>query len=174
MITTRLTGYRATIQHLTKYKSSLEEMKKQFLERLAQIGIEKATIEFSVAIYDGTNDVVVQQTPEWENENTLRVVASGGAILFIEFGAGARVNEFYPDPGHPSADEFGYTRGTYGKGHGRQRTWGYYGDPGTNGEVNERGVVLTHGNPANACMYTAAKSMRDQIVLVAQEVFGNK
>ncbi len=61
------------------------------------------------------------------------VVAVGASVLFIEFGAGVT----YPD-NHPQAAELGMKRGEYGKGHGKQSSWGYYGDPGTNGVVKTK------------------------------------
>ena len=53
--------------------------------------------------------------------------------------------------------------------------WGYYGDPGTNGEVkiNKKGrkVVITHGNPANMPMYETAKELEERLGELAKEVF---
>ena len=91
-------------------------------------------------------------------------------MLFIEFGTGV----IYPDD-HPEAAEHGMTRGSYGKGRGKQKAWGYYGDSGTNGEVkiNKKGreVVITHGNPANMPMYETAKELEERLGELAKEVF---
>ena len=67
-------------------------------------------------------------------------------------------------------------RGAYGKGHGKQRTWGYYGEPGTNGveKTNHKTgntVVLTHGNPANMPMYDTVKELSDRLSALVKEVF---
>lgn len=94
-----------------------------FADRLAQEGLEIASVKFSQAVYDGTNDVSV--TVEPRGNNVRAVVATGGATLFIEFGTGVT----YPDD-HPEAEELGMKRGEYGQGHGKQHSWGYYGDPG--------------------------------------------
>ena len=102
-----------------------------FADRLAQEGMEIASIKFSQAVYDGTNDVSV--TVEPRGNNVRAVVATGGATLFIEFGTGVT----YPDD-HPEAGELGMKRGEYGQGHGKQHSWGYYGDPGTNGVLKEK------------------------------------
>lgn len=139
-----------------------------FADRLAQEGMEIASIKFSQAVYDGTNDVSV--TVEPRGNNVQAVVATGGATLFIEFGTGVT----YPD-NHPEAGELGMKRGEYGQGHGKQHSWGYYGDPGTNGVLKEKKnggfVVITHGNPANMPMYETVKELQDRLTEIAKEVF---
>ena len=139
-----------------------------FADRLAQEGMEIASIKFSQAVYDGTNDVSV--TVEPRGNNVRAVVATGGATLFIEFGTGVT----YPDD-HPEAGELGMKRGEYGQGHGKQHSWGYYGDPGTNGVLKEKKnggfVVITHGNPANIPMYETVKELQDRLTEIAKEVF---
>lgn len=139
-----------------------------FADRLAQEGMEIASVKFSQAVYDGTNDVSV--TVEPRGNNVRAVVATGGATLFIEFGAGVT----YPDD-HPEAGELGMKRGEYGQGHGKQHSWGYYGDPGTNGVLKEKKnggfVVITHGNPANMPMYETVKELQDRLTEIAKEVF---
>lgn len=139
-----------------------------FADRLAQEGMEIASVKFSQAVYDGTNDVSV--TVEPRGNNVRAVVATGGATLFIEFGTGVT----YPDD-HPEAEELGMKRGEYGQGHGKQHSWGYYGDPGTNGVLKEKKnggfVVITHGNPANMPMYETVKELQDRLTEIATEVF---
>lgn len=139
-----------------------------FADRLAQEGMEIASIKFSQAVYDGTNDVSV--TVEPRGNNVRAVVATGGATLFIEFGTGVT----YPDD-HPEAGKLGMKRGEYGQGHGKQHSWGYYGDPGTNGVLKEKKnggfVVITHGNPANMPMYETVKELQDRLTEIAKEVF---
>ena len=139
-----------------------------FADRLAQEGMEIASIKVSQAVYDGTNDVSV--TVEPRGNNVRAVVATGGATLFIEFGTGVT----YPDD-HPEAEELGMKRGEYGQGHGKQHSWGYYGDPGTNGVLKEKKnggfVVITHGNPANMPMYETVKELQDRLTEIAKEVF---
>lgn len=139
-----------------------------FADRLAQEGMEIASIKFSQAVYDGTNDVSV--TVEPRGNNVRAVVATGGATLFIEFGTGVT----YPD-NHPEAEELGMKRGEYGQGHGKQHSWGYYGDPGTNGVLKEKKnggfVVITHGNPANMPMYETVKELQNRLTDIAKEVF---
>ena len=130
--------------------------------------MERASVKFSQAVYDGTNDVSV--TVELRGNNVRAVVATGGATLFIEFGTGVT----YPD-NHPEARDRNMKRGEYGQGHGKQQSWGYYGEPGTNGVLKEKKnggiVVITHGNPANMPMYETKKELQFQLTQIAKEVF---
>ena len=148
-------GIERLIQETENWKNRLQERTAVFLDRVAQEGMERASVKFSQAVYDGTNDVSV---------------TAGGATLFIEFGTGVT----YPD-NHPEADELGMKRGEYGQGHGKQHSWGYYGDPGTNGVLKEKKnggfVVITHGNPANMPMYETVKELQDRLTEIAKEVF---
>lgn len=168
----RLVNYDTAIKQLIKYRDSLAERQKKFLEALADIGIKTASVRFSQAQYDGVNDVVVNNHPEWVDENTLLVSATGRTVLFIEFGTGVVYTEK-----HPKADELHMERGTYGQGKGSQRTWAYYGEPGTNGwllaDTPKGELYGTHGNPPARAMYDAGKEIREQIRKVAEEVFGS-
>lgn len=161
------------IKELEEYRDSLIKKNKEFLQRLADIGAKEARTRFTYAQYDGDNDVVVEE-PEWLNENTIVVRAKGSSVLFIEFGTGVH----YSTPVHEKADELGYERGGYGQGRGKNDFWYYRGNPGTNGQIPmnpklaAKGLVFTHGNPANRCMWEADKKMRAAIRQIAKEVFG--
>lgn len=153
---------------LKEYRAWQEQRARVFLERLGELGVEIASVKFSTAIYDGTNDVDVQI--EERGENAIAIVATGNATLFIEFGTGI----VYAD-NHPEAQEHGMTRGGYGAGKGKQNAWGYYGEAGTNGKevVKNDGttVVITHGNPANMSMYETTKELEARFKALAEEVF---
>lgn len=160
-------GVQQMIDSVREYREWLKNGCKKLLDRLAQDGYEVASAGFANAAYDGTNDVTVSV----EDRGKIKaVVAIGGAVLFIEFGTGVT----YPD-NHPEAKELGMVRGSYGQGRGKQSTWGYYGEPGTNGTVaGERAkgtLVLTHGNPANMPMYNAVKELELRINEIVKEVF---
>lgn len=161
-------AYDSLIQKIEDLENWQSDRAIVFADRLAQEGMEIASIKFSQAVYDGTNDVSV--TVEPRGNNVRAVVATGGATLFIEFGTGVT----YPDD-HPEAGELGMKRGEYGQGHGKQHSWGYYGDPGTNGVLKEKKnggfVVITHGNPANMPMYETVKELQDRLTEIAKEVF---
>ena len=156
------------IRETREYKTWLKERSRVFLDRLAQEGYDIASAKFARAVYDGTNDTEVKV--ETRQETVRSIVAIGGSVLFIEFGTGVT----YPDT-HPEAAEHGMARGGYGKGRGKQKAWGYYGDPGSNGEVkvNKKGreVVITHGNPANMPMYETVRELEQRLRELAKEVF---
>ena len=162
-------GVHETTEALERWQKRLNERVRMFEEALAEYGVGIARIRFGRAQYDGDNDVTLDPV-KWEG-NTLAVRAVGSAVLFIEFGTGVH----YEAESHPQAGEFGFERGGYGYHLGRFDSWRYKGNPGTNGEViqsgKHAGEVLTHGNPANRCMYETAELMRQNIERIAREVF---
>lgn len=158
-------GVRATADALERYKRYLNERLRIFAEALAEYGVGISRVRFGRAQYDGVNDVQVHD-PEWQGD-ILRVRAVGRTVLFIEFGTGVH----YESESHPQAGEFGFVRGGYGHHRGRNDSWRYRGEPGTNGEDMGNGIVKTHGNPANRCMYETAEEMRNHIAKIAKEVF---
>ena len=161
-------GIDTLLREIESYTVWLKERSQVLLDRLAQAGFEVASARFAKAAYDGTNDASVSL--ETRSEGVRAVVAVGASVLFIEFGTGVT----YPD-NHPQAAEFGMKRGEYGQGHGKQSSWGYYGDPGTNGVVktkkNGSTVVITHGNPANMPMYETVKELEAMLPELVKEVF---
>ena len=161
-------GIDTLLREIESYTVWLKERSQVLLDRLAQAGFEVASARFAKAAYDGTNDASVSM--EMRSEGVRAVVAVGASVLFIEFGTGVT----YPD-NHPQAAELGMKRGEYGKGHGKQSSWGYYGDPGTNGVVKMKKdgstVVITHGNPANMPMYETVKELEAMLPNLVKEVF---
>ena len=161
-------GIDTLLREIESYTVWLKERSQVLLDRLAQAGFEVASARFAKAAYDGTNDASVSL--ETRSEGVRAVVAVGASVLFIEFGTGVT----YPD-NHPQAAELGMKRGEYGQGHGKQSSWGYYGDPGTNGVVKMKKdgspVVITHGNPANMPMYETVKELEAMLPELVKEVF---
>ena len=161
-------GIDTLLREIESYTVWLKERSQVLLDRLAQAGFEVASTRFAKAAYDGTNDASVSL--ETRSEGVRAVVAVGASVLFIEFGTGVT----YPD-NHPQAAELGMKRGEYGQGHGKQSSWGYYGDPGTNGVVKMKKdgstVVITHGNPANMPMYETVKELEAMLPELVKEVF---
>lgn len=167
----KVTGLDGTLKQLKAARRKMPALKKRFMERLADVGIETASIGFKSAQYDGDNDVVVDKA-EWQDDNTLVLSAKGEAVAFIEFGTGVTYTET-----HPWASEVGAVRGAYGQGKGSRSSWGYYGNPGSNGEIKridlvKGDLVITKGNPASMSMYEAYKEMQDRAFEIAKEVYG--
>lgn len=87
-------------------------------------------------------DVTVEKT-----ENGYKVVARGESVVWVEFGAGIYHNGAVGQSPHPRGNELGFTIGGYGKGHGKQTSWGYYNADGE--------LVITKGTEAQMPLYRA-------------------
>jgi hypothetical protein len=147
------------IKDLKRYKQEFLKREKRLLEGLAEIGLKEASVRFTTAIYDGTNDVSVRLD---ETNNGYAIVADGKAVAFIEFGAGVYHNTGEPYPNPRPQGIVGI--GEYGKGHGKRKAWGYIN------ENNE--VVITRGNPAAMPMWYASEEIKNSVLKVVREVFG--
>lgn len=147
------------IKELKAYRDSIDRKKDELLKELAHIGVREASVRFTTAIYDGTNDSEVTLETI---ENGYRIVAEGKAVAFIEFGAGVYHNpsEPYPNPRPDGIVEIG----EYGHGYGKRQAWGFRDDDGE--------IVVTHGNPAAMPMWYASEEMRKSILSIARRVFG--
>lgn len=145
-------GIDRLIKKLDEYEKWMNRKVQEFVNRLAQEGVQIAQIGFSSAQYDGTNDVTV--TVENRGETVAAVVATGKAVLFIEFGAG-----YLMGYGHPEPMEYG--PGTYpGKGHWDDPDGWYF----AHGQKS-------YGNPPAAAMYNARKELEQRLTDIAKEVF---
>ena len=142
------------IKELQRYKAWVQTKENELRIRLATMGATVASIQFSRAIYNGTNDVTVRV----DNTGSVAVIyAEGEAVAFIEFGSGAKYGY-----GHPEAGKFGTGPGTYpeGKGHWNSPKGWWYGH-------NEH----SYGNPPAMAMYQAREQMVEQITQIARQVF---
>jgi hypothetical protein len=144
---------------LKNYRREFLEKEKHLVEGLAKIGIREASVRFTTAMYDGTNDVSVHLD---EINNGYAIVADGKAVAFIEFGAGVYHNGSEPYPNPRPKGVVGI--GGYGKGHGKQKAWGYI-------DENDE-LVITRGNPAAMPMWYASEEIKNAVLKVAREVFG--
>lgn len=162
-------GVQRLIDEVSDYRAWLKTRTEALISRLGERGVEIAAASFESAAYDGKKDVKVKFEKRGGAQGA--VVAIGASVLFIEFGTGVHT---YPDI-HPEAKEKGMIRGEYGKKHGKQKAWGFYGDdPGTNGEVKDtpRGtVIVTRGNPASMSMYNTVRELEMEILTIAREVY---
>lgn len=138
-------------RRLDEYFADLIEKANTVCERLATIGAVRASLDFSRAIYNGTNDVEVTVEPI---DNGYAIHARGDAVLFIEFGSGATYGYGHPEPE-------GYGPGTYpGKGHWDDPNGWWYGS-------HEH----SYGNPPAAAMYHAKQDVINEVQRIADEVF---
>lgn len=135
---------------LKEYDKWLKKKSDELCKRLADMGAQKAEINFAAAYYDGDEDHTI--SVEQRGDGYV-VRASGETVLFVEFGTGLI------GYGHP--EEHGMGPGTYpGKGH--------WNDP--NGWYYAHGKK-SHGNPPNMPMYTTVKELEQELARVVKEVF---
>ena len=142
---------------MNAYKRGIEEKCNELIRRLSEIGLQIASARFETAMYDGDNDVSVSVS---ETTDGVKIVASGQAVCFIEFGSGVAMGYGYPDDQKP-AGIVGI--GEYGKGHGATGKPWYY----AHGKSSL-------GNPPAMAMLNARDAMIESIGSIANEIFGGK
>ena len=159
--------------NIDKIYSDIEKRTENLVNDIAEAGRDIARTNFDLALYAGHNDAEVIVEPGESGEISKSIVATGTSVLFIEFGTGI----LYPDR-HPQSAEFGFVRGTYGKGQGaNQKGWFYQGEAGELGEpaknpkLASRGLMHTYGNPANMCMYDTAKELKARMAEFVERSF---
>lgn len=159
-------GINDAIKELRMYRMELERKTKELQRRIAERISQEALANFAGAVCDdlvggGTRSASVSISVE-AGETTSVVIASGADAAFCEFGAGVYHNGAVGSSPHPKGAELGMTIGSFGKGYGARRVWGYYeGDA----------LVLTRGTPASMPMYNAFKAVCAEIYTIAREVF---
>ena len=150
-------GVSEFVKGIQEYKKWIQEKSEELCSRLASIGGTNASISFARSVYKGINDATISV----EGSGLKYVVrADGESVLFIEFGSGITYGY-----GHPEASEHGMGPGTYpdGKGH--------WNDPRGWWIPKEKGGGHTYGNPPNAPMYNAVKTLEEEIAAIVKEVF---
>ena len=147
------------IKTLDAFKKDLREKEEKLMKALGEIGVQEASVRFTTAMYDGTNDVSVKLDT---TKNGYAIVAEGKAVAFIEFGAGVYHNTGEPYPNPRPTGIVGI--GEYGKGYGKRKAWGYRDDTGE--------LVITRGNPAAMPMWYASEEMKNSITKIVREVWG--
>ena len=147
----------AAIVQIRNYQEWIAKKADELTRRLAEIGADEARVGFTGAMYDGDNDTTV--TVEPNGDNGYSIIASGTAVLFIEFGSGITYGYGHPDPEVEGAQ---MGPGTYpsDKGHWNDPNGWYYAHD-----------KHTYGNPPSMTMYNTANDMRDKVQEVAREVF---
>lgn len=151
----------AAIKQLEDYSKSLDDKASLLAEKLAEKGLWYAEWNFSSVQWTYSGAVDYQLDVE-KVDNTHYVITAGGeTVLFLEFGAGAKLGY-----GHPKAQEMGMGPGTYpnGKGHWDSPHGWWYADEG--------GKHHTYGNAPGMPMYNAAQDLKNEILQTAREVFG--
>ena len=150
-------GIKNAIKELKQYALWVQVKEAELRSKLARVGYDVASIQFSGATYDGVNDVTVRVD---DTGSVAVIYAEGTSVAFIEFGSGIKYGY-----GHPQAGEFGLGPGTWsdsenGKGHWDNPKGWYY----AHGQ-------RSFGNPPAMAMYNAAKEITENVTRIAREVF---
>ena len=149
----------AAAKLVKQYKKDFVTKEKEFVRRLAEIGVSVAQAGYSTAVdYNRSSGITVSMKP---TATGYEVKADGELVGFIEFGTGIRNREWdssgmeYVPPRH----------GTYGKGHGAQPYgWWYYPHPGAAAEH-------TYGEMPVEAMRLARDEMIERVMQIAREVW---
>lgn len=146
------------VRRLQQYEKEFVVKEREFIRRLTEIGVSVAELGFSMADYDGTNDVLIAQT---QNGSRAAIIAYGKTVGFIEFGTGVKFKEY-----DSSSTEFTPpAHGTYGKGRGKNPKGWFFKE--YDGGVARR----TYGNPPAEAMLTARDVMAQRVAQIAREVW---
>ena len=148
----------AAINRLKQYEKDFKVKEQEFARRLAEIGVVLAGGIYSVADYDGENEVSVYLK---KTESGYSVMAEGTTVGFLEFGTGIRNREW-------SGSDLPYTpppHGSYGKGHGKQPYGWWF-------KAQDYGVTMhTYGHPPAEAMLTARNEIIARVAQIAREVW---
>lgn len=144
-------------KELYEYREWQQRKAQELTARLADYGVQIATVRYARGSHLGERDEQVTAEP---TENGYVVRASGKSVLFLEFGAGITYGF-----GHPEAQEHQMGPGTYpdGKGH--------WNDP--KGWYLPNGGGHTYGNPPAMAMYEARKQIIEELPRIVKEVFAS-
>ena len=163
---------RSAIDAVEQYKENFQKKVDTYRKRMAEEIAVYASAYFDNSVMD---DVINGRprkpdvTVDWSDDGKIAVVvANGEDAVWCEFGAGVYHNGSVGSSPNPYGNDLGFTIGSYGKGRGQQKVWGYYTDPDS-----KTGLVLTRGTPASMPMYNAAQEVLRKSVEIAREVFGS-
>lgn len=143
------------------YQRKLKERERALLEKLSELGAERAKVLYSL------NSNFLEFTPDIQVtteivDNRAYIYASGEQVAFVEFGAGVLLGHGYPGErpeGIVDIGEYGQKRGKNPQG------WWYKNESGE--------LEHTYGNPPASAMYDATLYIAERVTEVAREVFGN-
>ena len=155
-----------TIKELEKYRQEFLKKVDIYRRRIADEIATNASLRFGNStmehtITGGTRKPNVNVSVDERGQISV-VVADGEDAVFCEFGAGVYYNGSVGSSPNPYGNGLGLTIGSYGKGYGKAKAWGYY----DNGQL-----VITRGTPASMPMYNAVQDITKKAIEIAREVF---
>lgn len=147
---------RRAAQEVRAYQTRFERRQEEFLRRLGEAGVQVAKARFDAALMDYDGEKAPIEVHLKQNGNAAELIASGRIVAFLEFGTGVS---------HPEHSTGMFHHGTYGKGYGKRKKWGFYDADGES--------VLTSGNDPAEAMTGAVQEMSERVREIAREVFGS-
>lgn len=155
------------IKQLESYQQKVERAGEYIAKRLSDMGFEVAIQIINAHYFSGAT--AESLTCIEQGKGKYVIYAQSKAILFLEFGAGAKYGY-----GHPMAKDFGMGPGTYpGQGHWNDPNgwWFPTDDPRLIRKIGSDGQGYGHsyGNAPHMPFYLADRKMRDNILKVAKE-----
>lgn len=168
MITVDSTGL---IKKLKKASSDISNVERRgelhnYLYDMWQVGYDQVSADYESAVtLDGdkaNQSTTITSEPKWYTDG-LELIASGGDILFLEFGTG--VNQDFI---HPWGSHFGYTPASYSIQH-----YGFLIDPKLkhfHGQWPHEKRLHWGQNPSRG-MYNASKAMRYYLKIEPLRIF---
>lgn len=156
------------IAQVEAYQKRVAESGDKIAQELAYLGYQVAYGVMSGHVFSGETSESLEVVEDGPNRYIL--MAASRALLFFEFGAGARQGG-----GHPWDDDFGFGPGTYpGNGHWDDPMgwWFPTEDPRLiiRRDKSGQGWGHSYGNKPHMPFYRADKAMRDDLLKVAKEV----
>ena len=153
-------GLRQEARRLETLSERMEEIGQEICRRLAEIGVEVASLHYANGWIDGNNEVEVTTRP---TENGCAIVASGEDVFFLEFGTGVSAGNGYDtsEITPPVSIEPGSWSETHSKQFSEKGYWHYGG----------RRFI---GTAPRMGMYHAAKEVQEQAQRIAQEVINDR
>lgn len=141
------------------------EMKsRELLKALAEIGMKKAQIKFTGAMYDGNGDVTVTVVP---TQDGYSIQANGEAVAFIEFGSGALYGYGHPQTQMETGENLSigsWSLSEQGKGHFADPHGWYYKSGDT--------WLPSKGNKPAMAMYEAEQDiLMANLQEIAERIF---
>lgn len=161
------------IKRVQQYQLRFQRKLRKFVKELANVGIAVVDTNMAEAQYtfdgkirsgsDTSHNAYVELNSNGSTAEA-KLIVQGKELLFIEFGAGVYYNGAAGASPHPKGEEFGFLIGSYGKGNGQKKVWGYYN------ENNQ--LVLTRGVKATMPVLKAEQKIIEDYKNVVKKVFG--
>lgn len=161
------------IRQVEDYRKRVDSLGDRMARKLADLGYTVAYGVMSGHVFSGETIESLEVKEEGEGKYTL--YAASQALLFFEFGAGARYGGGYPWDDANWVTNPHYGPGTYpGAGHWDDPNgwWFPTDDPRLiikRSEKTGQGWGHSYGNKPYMPFYKAGKAMRDDLVRVAKE-----